>query len=135
MKQITKNFRLGFGSFIDKKVMPFVTLDLKKQASPCSEGCAPTYGFKHQMSLTTTPINLLKKLLHAIAQSLERSIQKNDCFSTDAGFHYAGDGRLAGITTPNDGQCHLDTDGYYDKSTEQDYPSIALLHQKIKEKK
>ena len=24
MTQITKNFRLGFGSFIDKKVMPFV---------------------------------------------------------------------------------------------------------------
>lgn len=24
MKQITRNFRLGFGSFIDKKVMPFV---------------------------------------------------------------------------------------------------------------
>lgn len=56
-------------------------------------------------------------------------------FSTDAGFHYAGDGRLAGITTPNDGECHLDADGYYTKSTEQDYPSIALLHQKIKENK
>lgn len=35
--------------------------------------------------------------------------------------------------TPNDGECHLDGEGYYTKSTEQDYPSIALLHQKIKE--
>ena len=37
--------------------------------------------------------------------------------------------------TPNDGECHLDGEGYYTKSTEQDYPSIALLHQKIKEKR
>jgi protocadherin alpha len=29
-------------------------------------------------------------------------------FSTDAGFHYAGDGRLAGVVVPNDGQCHLE---------------------------
>ena len=60
--------------------------------------------------------------------------------------------QLAGIVTPNDGECHLDNEGYYtfvynlpnkyaillylfSKSTEQDYPSVALLHQKIKEKK
>ena len=43
--------------------------------------------------------------------------------------------QLAGIVTPNDGECHLDAEGYYTKSTELDYPSIALLHQKIKEKK
>lgn len=24
MREVTKNFRLGFGSFVDKKVMPFV---------------------------------------------------------------------------------------------------------------
>ncbi|VDK22491.1 unnamed protein product [Anisakis simplex] len=42
---------------------------------------------------------------------------------------------LAGVVVPNDGKCHLDTRGYYTKSLEQDYPSIALLHQKIKERK
>jgi integrin beta 1 len=54
----------------------------------------------------------------------ERS-RKMIVFSTDAGFHFAGDGRvlilvffkikikLAGIVTPNDGECHLDADGYY----------------------
>uniref|UniRef100_A0A914SAG9 Integrin beta n=1 Tax=Parascaris equorum TaxID=6256 RepID=A0A914SAG9_PAREQ len=56
-------------------------------------------------------------------------------FSTDAGFHFAGDGRLAGVVVPNDGQCHLDNRGYYTKSLDQDYPSVALLHQKIKERK
>lgn len=53
MRQITKNFRLGFGSFVDKKVMPFVDPRKEKQEQPCPEGCAPTYGFHHQMSLTT----------------------------------------------------------------------------------
>ena len=32
-------------------------------------------------------------------------------FSTDAGFHYAGDGKLGGIVKPNDGSCHLDAKG------------------------
>jgi len=31
MRSITKNFRLGFGSFIDKKVMPFVDPRKEKQ--------------------------------------------------------------------------------------------------------
>jgi protocadherin alpha len=28
-------------------------------------------------------------------------------FSTDAGIHFAGDGKLGDIVLPNDGQCHL----------------------------
>ncbi|KAL3123583.1 hypothetical protein niasHT_005128 [Heterodera trifolii] len=158
MRSITKNFRLGFGSFIDKKVMPFVDPRREKQEQPCAEGCAPTYGFRHQMSLTSNTAKFAKEVdkaqisgnldapeggFDAVMQAIscnssigwrERS-RKMIVFSTDAGFHFAGDGRLAGITTPNDGHCHLDSDGYYTKSTEQDYPSIALLHQKIKEKK
>lgn len=42
---------------------------------------------------------------------------------------------MAGVVVPNDGQCHLDNHGYYTKSLDQDYPSVALLHQKIKERK
>ena len=44
-------------------------------------------------------------------------------FSTDAGFHYAGDGKLGGIVKPNDGSCHL-RDDLYTESINQDYPSI-----------
>lgn len=62
MKQITKNFRLGFGSFVDKKVMPFVDPRKEKQDSPCSEGCAPTYGFRNQMSLTTNTNKFSKEV-------------------------------------------------------------------------
>jgi hypothetical protein len=33
-------------------------------------------------------------------------------FSTDSGFHFAGDGKLGGIVLPNDEQCHLEHNVY-----------------------
>lgn len=54
-------------------------------------------------------------------------------FSTDAGFHYAGDGKLGGVITPNDGECHLDHNGRYTHSTTQDYPSISQINLKVKQ--
>ena len=54
-------------------------------------------------------------------------------FSTDSGFHYAGDGKLGGIVKPNDGDCHLDRSGLYTESTTQDYPSISQINHKVKE--
>lgn len=33
--------------------------------------------------------------------------------TTDAGFHMAGDGKLAGILEPNDQQCHMRDNLYY----------------------
>lgn len=54
-------------------------------------------------------------------------------FSTDAGFHYAGDGKLGGVVTPNDGKCHLDSRGVYTQSKYQDYPSISQVNLKVKQ--
>lgn len=57
-------------------------------------------------------------------------------FSTDAGFHYAGDGKLGGIVTPNDGQCHLDSASReYTHSALLDYPSLSQINSKIQEHK
>lgn len=53
-------------------------------------------------------------------------------FSTDAGFHYAGDGKLGGVIKPNDGECHMQ-DNMYTHSTIQDYPSVAQINWKVKE--
>lgn len=158
MRNITKNFRLGFGSFIDKKLMPFIDPRIEKQKSPCAEPCAEPYGFKHQMTLTTNTEKFKAEVdkaeisgnldapeggFDAVVQALvcnnkigwrERA-RKMVVFSTDAGFHFAGDGKLAGVIEPNDGECHLDREGYYTETLNQDYPSIALLHQLIKERK
>lgn len=53
-------------------------------------------------------------------------------FSTDAGFHYAGDGKLGGVITPNDGACHM-SQNRYTHSSIQDYPSISQINLKVKE--
>lgn len=53
-------------------------------------------------------------------------------FSTDAGFHYAGDGKLGGVITPNDGECHM-ANNMYTHSTILDYPSISQINLKVKE--
>lgn len=41
--------------------------------------------------------------------------------------------QLAGIITPNDGECHLDANGLYTHSLSQDYPSIPQINHKVKE--
>lgn len=42
-------------------------------------------------------------------------------YVTDAVFHYAGDGKLGGIVTPNNGHCYLDGRGRYTKANEMVY--------------
>lgn len=54
-----------------------------------------------------------------------RNVTRLLVFSTDAGFHFAGDGKLGGIVLPNDGKCHLNTNGLY---TMSDYLVSLLFH-------
>lgn len=54
-------------------------------------------------------------------------------FTTDQSFHMAMDGKLGGLVTPNDGQCHLNASGFYTYSTLQDYPSIGHINHVAKE--
>lgn len=53
LANMTRNFRLGFGSFVDKPLMPFV--NQARLDNPCSaerETCSPAYGFRHHLSLS-----------------------------------------------------------------------------------
>ncbi|KAK9872955.1 hypothetical protein WA026_020305 [Henosepilachna vigintioctopunctata] len=61
MRKITSDFRIGFGSFVDKTELPFTSTVPAKLESPCSlnkgnEGkkikCVSPYGFKNHMSLS-----------------------------------------------------------------------------------
>ena len=155
MQTLTSNFRLGFGSFVDKVVMPYVSTVPKKLEEPC-EGCAAPYGYKHHMRLTTDTRTFADEVhkakvsgnLDAPEGGFDAIMQAIVCkdiigwrdkarrllvFSTDAGFHYAGDGKLGGIVTPNDGLCHMDEKGVYTHSTLQDYPSVSQINHKVKE--
>uniref|UniRef100_A0A4D5RY81 Integrin beta n=1 Tax=Ixodes scapularis TaxID=6945 RepID=A0A4D5RY81_IXOSC len=151
MLNVTRNFRLGFGSFIDKVVMPYVDTTPARLQNPCHDTqCAPPYGFHHQLPLTTNSRLFTETVssaalsgnldnaeggFDAIMQSIvckekigwnERS-RKILLFATDSIFHAAGDGLLGGIVRRNDEECHLDQDGFYSESSDQDYPSLSQI--------
>lgn len=160
MQNLTSNFRIGFGSFVDKVVLPMTSTQPDKLESPCTlqtgKKCAPPYAYKNQMRLTQNvalfesqvqaapvsgnldgPEGGLDAMMQVIVCSMEIGWRQKArhliVFSTDASFHIAGDGRLAGIIEPNDCKCHLDTEGFYTHSLLQDYPSIAQISKKARE--
>ncbi|GIX73578.1 integrin beta-PS [Caerostris extrusa] len=146
MNNVTKNFRLGFGSFIDKVVMPYVDMVPDRLRNPCRDVyCNSPYGFRNHLSLNDDVTLFTKEVsranLSGNLDNAEGKIKWNDrsrkiiLFATDGIFHYAGDGKLGGIVKPNDGSCHLDDEGYYTESIYQDYPSLSQINNKIIENK
>uniref|UniRef100_A0A3B4UCG1 Integrin beta n=1 Tax=Seriola dumerili TaxID=41447 RepID=A0A3B4UCG1_SERDU len=53
--------------------------------------------------------------------------------STDAGFHFAGDGKLGDIVLPNDGKCHLVMHCIFYLPC-QDYPSVTHVAETLRQK-
>jgi integrin beta 1 len=161
MRNITKNFRLGFGSFVEKETLPFVNTAPRSLSNPCLSSdqsgmnqCVQPYGYIHHMTLTDnstlfetevksakvsgnldSPEGGLDALMQVIVCENEvgwrPASRKLIVYSTDAGFHYAGDGKLAGIIEPNDGACHLNSKKRYTHGLIQDYPSIGEINHKI----
>ncbi|KAL4659297.1 integrin beta-3 [Arapaima gigas] len=160
MGLITSNLRMGFGAFVDKTVSPYMFLTpeeaLKNPCNEMSTFCLPQFGFKHVLMLTDQVSRFTEEVkkqevsrnrdspeggFDAIIQAIvckEKVGWRHDAshllvFTTDATTHTALDGRLAGIVLPNDGHCHLNADNLYDKTNTLDYPSLALLTQKLSE--
>ncbi|XP_053309660.1 integrin beta-3 [Spea bombifrons] len=161
MRRVTSNLRIGFGAFVDKPMSPYMFVSPPEViANPCYEFgtvCLPTFGYKHVLALTDQVKNFNEEVqrqkvsrnrdgpeggFDAVMQAAvcdEKIGWRNESshlliLTTDARTHIALDGRLAGIVNPNDGQCHLGSDNYYKASTTQDYPSLALLTEKLSEK-
>lgn len=159
MLNVTKNFRLGFGSFIDKVVLPYVDTTPERLKNPCHDSeCESPYGFHHQLALTPNSTLFTERVssaglsgnldnaeggFDAIMQAIvckeavgwnQRS-RKILLFATDSIFHSAGDGLLGGAIKRNDEQCHLDEAGFYTESSEQDYPSLSQIVRVVKQSK
>lgn len=53
---ISNNFTIGFGSFVDKVLVPYINLSPEYLSNPCanrqSTQCVPIYSYKHVVSLT-----------------------------------------------------------------------------------
>uniref|UniRef100_A0AAR2LB94 Integrin beta n=1 Tax=Pygocentrus nattereri TaxID=42514 RepID=A0AAR2LB94_PYGNA len=118
--------------------------------------CQPQFGYRHVLSLTEEVSRFTEEVkkqkvsrnrdapeggFDAIVQAAvckEKIGWRPDAshllvFTTDAKTHVALDGRLAGIVRPNDGQCHVGADNVYNMSTTMDYPSLALITEKMSE--
>uniref|UniRef100_A0A8C7I4C3 Integrin beta n=1 Tax=Oncorhynchus kisutch TaxID=8019 RepID=A0A8C7I4C3_ONCKI len=160
MGRTTSNLRMGFGAFVDKPLSPYMyTYPEEAVSNPChgiQTRCLPQFGYKHVLSLTKQVERFTEEVakqqvsrnrdspeggFDAVIQAVvckDKIGWRGDAshllvFTTDATTHIALDGRLAGLVQPNDGQCHIDRDNNYDKSSTLDYPSLALITEKMSE--
>ncbi|XP_010891643.1 integrin beta-7 isoform X2 [Esox lucius] len=153
MKNITSAVRIGFGSFVDKRVGPYANINPVKLANPCpasyTDPCQPTFSFRHTLKLTEDVEEFERSVSRQYISSnldnpesgLDAIMQVAVCqseigwgnayrilvYTSDDVFHLAGDGKLAGLFQPNDGQCHLNSEGVYDEHILYDYPSVGHL--------
>ncbi|KAM3849549.1 integrin beta-1-like [Diretmus argenteus] len=159
MRNTTSDFRMGFGAFVDKTVMPYISTAEAMLQNPCKRTkpwpCSPPFTYHHVLSLTAngslftelvggqrisgnldSPEGGLDALMQAAVCEEQigwRNVTRLLVFSTDAGFHCAGDGKLGGIVLPNDGKCHLQNNAYT-KGNTQDYPSVAHVAEKLRQR-
>ncbi|XP_062861979.1 integrin beta-2 isoform X2 [Trichomycterus rosablanca] len=155
---ITGNARIGFGSFVDKTLLPFTDTSPEKLKKPCppkEQECQPPFGYRHVLKLTNNAVQFedmvsLQKIsgnLDTPEGGLDAIMQAATCvdkigwgnstrllvLATDAGFHMAGDGKLAGILEPNQESCQLDASNLYASSSTWDYPSVGQIARKLEE--
>ncbi|XP_069761167.1 integrin beta-3-like isoform X2 [Narcine bancroftii] len=160
MAKKTSNLQLGFGAFVDKPVSPYIYMATEDEIkNPCvhmNTVCIPVFGFKNVLKLTEE-VNRFNE--EVIKQKVSRNrdtpeggmdavLQVSVCkeeigwrqeathmlvLVTDATSHLALDGRLAGIINPNDGHCHIGQNNEYNASAVLDYPSLALVTEKLTE--
>uniref|UniRef100_A0A3Q3IYQ9 Integrin beta n=1 Tax=Monopterus albus TaxID=43700 RepID=A0A3Q3IYQ9_MONAL len=160
MGRTTSNLRMGFGAFVDKTTLPYMFMyppeAIKNPCYGIDETCQAQFGFKNVLSLTEKVARFTEEVgkqqvsrnrdapeggLDAVIQAVvckEKIGWRPDAshllvFTTDAITHIALDGRIAGIVQPSDGQCYLDNNNIYNKSTVLDYPSLGLLTDKMSE--
>uniref|UniRef100_A0A8C4KMW1 Integrin beta n=1 Tax=Dromaius novaehollandiae TaxID=8790 RepID=A0A8C4KMW1_DRONO len=145
MENISIDFRLGFGSYVDKTVSPYISIHPGRIHNQCSDynlDCMPPHGYIHVLSLTDniaefrnavnkqkisgnidTPEGGFDAMLQAaVCQShigWRKEAKRLLLVMTDQTSHLALDSKLAGIVIPHDGNCHL-KDNVYVKATSMD---------------
>ncbi|XP_028926998.1 integrin beta-8 isoform X1 [Ornithorhynchus anatinus] len=156
MADFTRDFRLGFGSYVDKTVSPYISIHPGRIRNQCSQydlDCMPPHGYIHVLPLTEnvtefekavnkqkisgnidTPEGGFDAMLQAaVCQShigWRKEAKRLLLVMTDQTSHLALDSKLAGIVVPNDGKCHL-KDNVYVKSTSMEHPSLGQLAEKL----
>ncbi|XP_060136713.1 integrin beta-8 isoform X1 [Zootoca vivipara] len=156
MENISLDLRLGYGSYVDKTVSPYISIHPGRIHNQCSDydlDCMPPHGYIHVLSLTDkiaefrsaiskqkisgnidTPEGGFDAMLQAaVCQSQigwRKEAKRLLLMMTDQTSHLALDSKLAGIVIPNDGNCHL-KDNVYVKATSMEHPSLGQLSEKL----
>ncbi|XP_073344181.1 integrin beta-1-A-like [Pagrus major] len=157
MRNTTRDFRMGFGAFVDKTVMPYISTAKDMLRNPCKRTepwpCTPPFTYHHILSLTANgslfaelvggqrisgnldfPEGGLDALMQAAVCEKQigwRNVTRLLVFSTDAGFHFAGDGKLGGIVLPNDGKCHLHKNVYTKGNSQALTSEVVMENSKL----
>ncbi|XP_017159037.1 integrin beta-4-like, partial [Poecilia reticulata] len=151
VQEISSDYTIGFGKFVDKVIEPQTDMRPDKLKQPWPDSDSP-FSFKNVIPLIKDVDSFTAELqkerisgnLDAPEGGFDAILQAAVCkkeigwregsthllvFSTESAFHYEADGAnvLAGILQRNDEACHLDENGAYIQATKQDYPSIPTL--------
>ncbi|XP_032429706.1 integrin beta-4 isoform X5 [Xiphophorus hellerii] len=150
VQEISSDYTIGFGKFVDKVIEPQTDMRPDKLKQPWPDSDSP-FSFKNVIPLINNVDSFTTELqkerisgnLDAPEGGFDAILQAAVCkeigwrdgsthllvFSTESAFHYEADGAnvLAGILPRNDELCHLDENGDYIQATKQDYPSIPTL--------
>ncbi|XP_057211440.1 integrin beta-8 isoform X1 [Triplophysa rosa] len=158
MKEHSSDFRVGFGSFVDKPVSPYIDVHPTKLVNPCSDyevHCRPAHGFIHVLPVTKNMTEFTRVIQEqrisgnmdtpegGFDAMLQATVCKKDIgwrpeakhlllVMTDQPSHLALDSKLAGIVVPHDGRCHLQ-DNIYSQTSTMEHPSIGQLAEKLLE--
>uniref|UniRef100_A0A672SKA3 Integrin beta n=1 Tax=Sinocyclocheilus grahami TaxID=75366 RepID=A0A672SKA3_SINGR len=159
MAELTSKFRLGFGSFVEKPVLPFIKITREELANPCRSvdyECLPTFGYRHLLSLTSSTdkfneiiskqqvsanMDVPEGGFDAIMQAAvcgdrigwQNNSMKLLVFVSDADSHFGMDSKMSGIVVPNDGECYLDDNNEYSMTAHLEYPTLGQLVDKLVE--
>ncbi|XP_069012277.1 integrin beta-4 isoform X1 [Embiotoca jacksoni] len=151
VKDLSDDYTIGFGKFVDKVIEPQTDMRPSKLAKPWPDS-DPPFSFQNVIKLTNDVNEFTTKLQNEIISGnldapeggFDAILQATVCtdrigwrkhsthllvFSTESAFHYESDGAnvLSGILPRNDELCHLDAKDKYTEDVNQDYPSIPTL--------
>ncbi|KAK9885412.1 hypothetical protein WA026_010908 [Henosepilachna vigintioctopunctata] len=160
LQNISENFKIGFGSYVDKVLMPFSFTTKAKIDNPCDNtvevSCPKSYLMKHIQNFTNDFELFAKEVqkkstvsanLDDLEGGMEALMQIVVCgtrigwadvsrkfiiVSTGSYMHLAGDGLLSGTVKKNSGQCLIDFKGMYPADNPFDYPSLEEIHNQLK---
>lgn len=159
LKNLTQNYKVAYGSFMDKVGMPFYLMDEESKSNPChdeAEKCIKGYLFRNHLNFTnetkhftdavsktmfSLSVDNMDGALDAIMQVLTCDVGWNEysrkliVVPTQSFLHIAGDGILVGAVKKNE-EC-LTRANYYKKNEHlvYDYPSLDEIMLKLREKK